>query len=107
MPVSVLELRSTDSTTFFDLWADGKKVGHLGWLARDDEDPADYKEGWSAELWGSSLWQKQTENHSDIKDAIAAARLLNDERAEHERNQRQIDRNRPRTVTIPSGGQPK
>jgi hypothetical protein len=53
------------------------------------------------------MWQRTTDYDPDIKVTIAVAQQLNEERAEHERKMRRIDGNRPRTVSIPSGGQPK
>jgi hypothetical protein len=104
--VSTLELRQ-DSDESFDLYADGHRVGSLHYADRDDEDPEDFQPGWVAELYGSNLWQRSTDYGPDIQAIIADARQLNEEREEHERKMKRIDRNRPRTVSIPSGGQPK
>jgi hypothetical protein len=90
-----------------DLYADGKKVGHLSWMEPDADDHDDFEPGWCAELWGSSLWQRHSGFHPDIKDAVALARELNTERDKHEAEMKRIDSNRPRTVSIPSGGQPR
>lgn len=104
--MSELEVRKTDSPQSFELYAEGVRVGHLTWADRDDDDPADFRPGWFAELHGSSMWGRTTDFDPDIKVIIETARSLNDEREEHERSMRRIDRNRPRTVSIPSGGQP-
>jgi hypothetical protein len=104
--VSALELRRDDSGSF-DLYAEGKRVGSLQFVDRDDEDSEDFQPGWVAELYGSNMWQRATDYDPDIKVTIAVAQQLNEERAEHERKMNRIDRARPRTVSIPSGGQPK
>jgi hypothetical protein len=104
--VSALELRQ-DGSESYDLYAEGKRVGSLHYVDRDDEDPEDFQPGWVAELYGSNMWQRATDYEPDIKVTIAVAQQLNEERAEHERKMRRIDGNRPRTVSIPSGGQPK
>ncbi|MEU5957549.1 hypothetical protein [Streptomyces sp. NPDC047525] len=104
--MSELEVRQTEHRSLFELYAGGERVGDLSWLSRDEEDPEDFVEGWSAELWGSSLWSKRTATDPDITGVIAAARELDEERQEHEAKMARIDRTRPRTVSIPSGGQP-
>lgn len=78
--MSDLEVRQTEDSSSFDLYAGGERVGHLTWLSRDEEDPKDFAEGWSAELYGSSLWSKRTETGPDITVVIAIARELNEER---------------------------
>ncbi|MFE7238224.1 hypothetical protein [Streptomyces sp. NPDC057580] len=108
--MSTLELRQTDDSESFDLYADGKRVGTLWWHGEhetDEEVPEDFQPGWELEMWGSNLWGKSSEPDPDIQKVVALARDLNEERAEHERKMNRIDRNRPRTVSIPSGGQPK
>jgi hypothetical protein len=104
--VSALELRQVDGSESYDLYAEGKRVGVLAWAGRDDDDPEDFQPGWFAELYGSNMWQRSTDYDPDIKVTIAVAQQLNEERAEHERKMNRIDRARPRTVSIPSGGQP-
>ncbi|MGN7135793.1 hypothetical protein [Streptomyces pseudogriseolus] len=105
--MSALELRFAKDTGSYDLYADGEHVGYIHWLARTEGDPEDYTEGWCGELWGSSTWYRCTENHPDIKVIVATLQDLNRERDEHEAEMKRIERNRPRTVSIPSGGQPR
>lgn len=104
--MSTLELRQ-DGHESFDLYAEGKRVGFLHYTERDDEDPEDFQPGWVAELHGSNMWSRFTDHDPDIKVTIAVAQEINEDRAEHERKMNRIDRARPRTVSIPSGGQPK
>ncbi|MFF0285026.1 hypothetical protein [Streptomyces sp. NPDC005262] len=104
--MSELELRQGDGAKSFDLYAGGDRVGSLYYVGWDDDDPEDFQAGWVAELHGSNMWQQITDYDPDIKVTIAIAQEINEEREEHEAKMRRIDRQRPRTVSIPSGGQP-
>jgi hypothetical protein len=105
--VSELELRQAEGPESFDLYAEGKRVGYLFYVDRDDGNPEAFEPGWVAELYGSNMWERSTDFDQDIKVTIAVAQQLNKEREAHEAEMRRVDRNRPRTVSIPSGGQPK
>ncbi|GAA3482723.1 hypothetical protein [Streptomyces yanii] len=107
-----LVFQTTDDPESIDLKDEHGSVGHLFYSdgLPDPEDRMDepMEPGWCGEVSGFELGNaKGIGRHSDFKQAVAAAQARYEELVEYRRKCARIDRQRPRTVSVPSGGQPR
>lgn len=104
-----MELKTTDDPLLVEIHDESGLIGSLFYVSRDEDDPADTDEGWTAELRGFAYGvSHSTDYYPTAVEAFAAARPLYDELLEVRRTAERFHRNQPvRTISIPMGGQPR
>jgi hypothetical protein len=104
---ALMEIRQ-GSNDEWAVWDHTGRIGDMFHLGPDPEDEPGAEYGWVVELWGFRFGRvRSTAPTPTAAEAIDVARDLYDELLEERRYQARVDRNQPRTVTIPTGGQPR
>ncbi|WP_424892211.1 hypothetical protein [Streptomyces sp. XH2] len=104
-----MQLKTTDDPLLVEIHDDSGRVGSLFYVSRDEDDPDDTDEGWTAELRGFAYGvSRSTDYYPTATEAFAAAWPLYDELLEVRRTAERFHRNQPvRTISTPMGGQPR
>ncbi|MFC0598229.1 hypothetical protein [Streptomyces palmae] len=104
-----IELKTTDDPLNVEIHDETGHIGNLFFVGRDEEDPADEEEGWTAELWGFPYaGVRSTAYRPSAPEAFAAAGPLYEELLEARRTAERFHRNQPvRPISTPMGGQPR
>lgn len=105
-----MELRPVDDINI-NVHDETGRIGYIHHIAADhleEDDNADLV-GWHVCLgpFIATLGSREVGPYSTLAEAIEGARGLYEELLIDRRYVRRVDRNRPRTVSIPRGGQPK